>query len=126
MEALIEQNEQALAAGDVLAASSLNQHFHFDYCRIATVPVLLSGLARRWLKVGPLIAQCYSEGGRDMIDGHYSLLTAMRNRDSQAARIAVQTDILSGGQVILELKKRSAQAAETTGGAAAPATRLAR
>ena len=54
-----------------------------------------------------------------MIDGHYSLLTAMRNRDSQAARIAVQTDILSGGQVILELKKRSAQATETGGAAAA-------
>jgi hypothetical protein len=37
----------------------------------------------------------------------------MRNRDSQAARVAVQTDILSGGQVILELKKRSAKAAES-------------
>ncbi len=126
MEALIEQNEQALAAGEVLAAISLNQHFHFEYCRIANMPVLLSILERLWLKMGPLIAQCYSEGGRDMIDGHYSLLTAMRNRDSQAARIAVQTDILSGGQVILELKKRSAQAAETGGAAAAPATRLAR
>lgn len=123
MEALIEQNEQALAAGDVLAAISLNQHFHFEYCRIANMPVLLSILERLWLKMGPLIAQCYTAGGRDMIDGHYSLLAAMRNRDSQAARVAVQTDILSGGQVILELKKRSAKAADNadTAQAAKPA-----
>ncbi|KAG0894718.1 hypothetical protein G6F32_017418 [Rhizopus arrhizus] len=63
-----------------------------------------------------------------MIDGHYSLLAAMRNRDSQAARVAVQTDILSGGQVILELKKRSAKAADSadTAQAAAPAAKQAR
>ena len=52
----------------------------------------------------------------------------MRNRDSQAARVAVQTDILSGGQVILELKKRSAKTADNAGTAqaAAPAAKQAR
>lgn len=106
IDALITQNERALQVGDVLTAVGLNQRFHFEYCRIANMPVLQGILERLWLKMGPLIAQCYSEGGRDMIDGHYALLKAMRNGDSQAARIAIQTDILSGGQVILELKKR--------------------
>lgn len=106
IEDLIAQNEHALNTGDVLTAVSLNQRFHFEYCRIANMLVLQSILERLWLKMGPLIAQCYSEGGRDMIDGHYALLKAMRNADSQAARLAIQTDIMSGGQVILKLKKR--------------------
>ncbi len=106
MEALIALNEQALQAQDTMTAVGLNQRFHFEYCRIANMPVLLGILERLWLKMGPLIAQCYTDGGREMIDGHYTLLQAMRAHDGQAARIAVQTDILSGGQVILELKKR--------------------
>lgn len=114
IEALIAQNEQALHTGDVLTAVSLNQRFHFEYCRIANMPVLQAILERLWLKMGPLIAQCYSEGGREMIDGHYTLLKAMRSGDCQAARIAVQTDILSGGQVILELKKREKAGAANT------------
>ncbi|CAM4090668.1 GntR family transcriptional regulator [Bordetella muralis] len=107
LEALITVNEQALAAGDVAAAIRLNQRFHFEYCRLANMPVLLDILERLWLKMGPLIAQCYVQGGRDMIDGHYALLGAMRQRDGQAARIAVQTDILQGGQSILALKKQA-------------------
>lgn len=106
IDALITQNERALEVGDVLTAVRLNQRFHFEYCRIANMPVLQAILERLWLKMGPLIAQCYSVGGRDMIDGHYALLKAMRDGDSQAARIAIQTDILSGGEVILELRKR--------------------
>lgn len=106
LEALITVNEQALAEGDVAAAIRLNQRFHFEYCRLANMPVLLDILERLWLKMGPLIAQCYVQGGRDMIDGHYALLRAMRQRDGQAARIAVQTDILHGGQSILALKKQ--------------------
>ncbi|CAM3961872.1 GntR family transcriptional regulator [Bordetella tumulicola] len=106
IEALIAENERALEAGDVNSAIGLNQRFHFEYCHIANMPVLLDILERLWLKMGPLIAQSYVQGGRDMIDGHYALLRAMRQRDGQAARIAVQTDILHGGQAILELKKQ--------------------
>lgn len=106
MERLIEENEQAILSGDMQMASRLNQQFHFEYCRISKMPILNGILERLWLKMGPLIAQCYAEGGRDMIDGHYALLKAMINKDSEAARIAVQTDILNGGQVILELKKK--------------------
>ena len=112
IESLIAENEQALTKGDLQAAVGLNQQFHFEYCRIAGMIVLQGILERLWLKMGPLIAQCYSEGGRDMIDGHYVLLSAMRAQDGQAAKVAIQTDILSGGQVILELKRREKKAKE--------------
>ncbi|MCQ9618143.1 GntR family transcriptional regulator [Paenalcaligenes niemegkensis] len=114
LEALIQENEDALQAGDVVNATGLNQRFHFEYCKIADMPVLLDILRRLWLKMGPLIAEIYADGGRDMIDGHYVLIEAMRNRDGQAAKIAVQTDILSGGQPILEFKRKQAAANTST------------
>lgn len=105
---LIYENEIALNNNDLTSAIGLNQRFHFEYCQSAKMPILLDILRKLWLKMGPLIAEVYKEGGRDMIDGHYDLINAMKNRDGQAARIAVQNDILSGGQVILQLKKRQA------------------
>jgi len=106
LERLITENEDAIKRDELITATGLNQRFHFEYCKIADMPILLEILRRLWLKMGPLIAEVYSDGGRDMIDGHYALIEAMRNKDGQAARIAVQTDILSGGQAILELKRR--------------------
>ena len=106
LERLIAENEDAIKRDELITATGLNQRFHFEYCKIADMPILLEILRRLWLKMGPLIAEVYSDGGRDMIDGHYALIDAMRNKDGQAARIAVQTDILSGGQAILELKRR--------------------
>lgn len=106
IEQLISLNEQAIIDGDLQEASSLNQQFHFEYCKIADMPILYGILERLWLKMGPLIAQCYEEGGRQMIDGHYELLKAMQNKDSRAAKIAIQTDILTGGNVLLKLKQK--------------------
>lgn len=106
IEQLISLNEQAIVDGNMQEASSLNQTFHFEYCKIANMPILYGILERLWLKMGPLIAQCYEEGGRQMIDGHYELLKAMQNKDSNAAKIAIQTDILTGGNVLLKLKQK--------------------
>ncbi len=109
LEAMVQANEDALKAQDIRTAVGLNQRFHFEYCKIARMPTMLEILQRLWLKMGPLIAQIYAEGGRDMIDGHYPLMAAIRNKDPQAARIAMQTDILSGGQPILDYKLRQAE-----------------
>lgn len=116
LEALVAANERALKAGDSGSAVGLNQRFHFEYCRIAAMPVLLDILQRLWLKMGPLIAQIYASSGREMIDGHYPLLTAIRHRDAKAARIAVQTDIIAGGEPILLLKQRAERAARGQAG----------
>ncbi len=106
LESMVQANEVAINAQDIRTAVGLNQRFHFEYCKIAGMPVMLEILQRLWLKMGPLIAQIYADGGRDMIDGHYPLMSAIKNKDPQAARIAMQTDILSGGQPILEYKRR--------------------
>lgn len=105
LEQLVSQNEDAIRERNFPLAISLNQAFHFEYCRIANMPVLQDILQRLWLKMGPLIGQVYEAGGRDMIDHHYPALKAFRQRDGDAARIAIQTDIMSGGQCIFDFKQ---------------------
>lgn len=105
LQSLMLENEQALTQGRFVDAVRLNQAFHFEYCRLADMPTLLEILNKLWLKMGPLIAQSYVQGGRDMVDHHYPLIEALLRKDSRAARIAVQTDIISGGKSILETFK---------------------
>ncbi|MBP6117258.1 MAG: GntR family transcriptional regulator [Neisseriaceae bacterium] len=104
LEGILKENEQALANNDSKACIILNQKFHFEMCRIAQMPILMDVLKRLWIKIGPLIAQVYILGGREMIDHHYPILQAIQNKDPQAARISIQTDILSGGKVLLKHK----------------------
>ncbi len=105
LQSLMLENEQALVQGRFVDAVRLNQAFHFEYCRLADMPTLLEILNKLWIKMGPLIAQSYVQGGRDMVDHHYPLIEAMLRKDARAARIAVQTDIISGGKSILETFK---------------------
>lgn len=106
---ILADNEQAIARQDHARGIMLNQHFHFELCRIARMPILTATLNRLWMKIGPLIAQSYPHGGRDMVIHHYPVLDALRTGDHLAARIAIQTDLLHGGQIILQRKT-----AETT------------
>ncbi|MVW72808.1 hypothetical protein [Bordetella sp. 15P40C-2] len=57
-----------------------------------------------WLGMVVLDALVHA-GGRHMISGHYALLRALQQRDGQATRIVVQTDMLHDGQAILALKR---------------------
>ena len=101
---MLEHNETALEDADAQKGLELNQSFHFELCRIAQMPILTSILHQLWIKIGPLIAQSYTKGGRHMIDYHYLVVRSIREKDPQAAKIAIQTDLLSGGNVMLQLK----------------------
>lgn len=102
LQELIALNEQALQSGRTIDAVRLNQQFHFEYCRIAGMPNLLDILRVLWLKMGPLIAQSYEAGGRDMVEHHYPLIQAFKDKDARAARLAVHNDIIGGGRSIFE------------------------
>ena len=104
LEQMLVFNESALSASDSQKGLELNQSFHFELCRIAQMPILTSILHQLWIKIGPLIAQSYTKGGRHMIDYHYLVVRSIREKDPQAAKIAIQTDLLSGGNVMLQLK----------------------
>ena len=111
LEVLMERNEEAMAAGDTLRATELNQMFHFALAEIADMPVLRDILRRLWLQMGPLIADVYAGAGRTMIDHHYPLMEAIRRGDGPAASLAIQTDIqLASGPMLERIDAVSLQA----------------
>lgn len=76
LERILRENEQAIATGDRLKGTELNQAFHFMLPQIAGLPMLNGILRRLWLQMGPHISDAYVEGGRSMIDHHYPVIEA--------------------------------------------------
>lgn len=101
LESLLRENETALAAGDHLQGLLMNQRFHFALPEIGGMQILRTLLESLWLQMGPLISSGYREGGRVMIDHHYSVVEAIRTANGPAARAAIREDILAGGEVLL-------------------------
>ncbi|MBD0415242.1 GntR family transcriptional regulator [Oryzicola mucosus] len=102
LEQILRENEQAIADGDRLKGTQLNQAFHFRLPQIAGLPVLTGILRRLWLQMGPHISDAYLAGGRAMIDHHYPVVEALKRHDSPAASMAIVDDILLGGKPILD------------------------
>ena len=105
---ILRENEAAIAAGDRLKGTELNQAFHFMLPQIAALPVLNTILRRLWLQMGPHISDAYIAGGRAMIDHHYPVVEALKRHDPAAASMAIVDDILLGGKPILERIELSA------------------
>lgn len=101
LEALLQENEEALAAGDYQQCLRMNQRFHFALSEIGNMPILRELLENLWLQMGPLISSGYKEGGRTMVEHHYTVIEAIRNADGTAARSAIRKDILEGGKILL-------------------------
>ncbi|MES5098461.1 GntR family transcriptional regulator [Agrobacterium sp. BA1120] len=106
LERIVRENEQAIADGDRLRGTELNQAFHFMLPKIAQLPLLNGILRRLWLQMGPHISDAYVQGGREMIDHHYPVIEALKRHDSPAAAMAIVDDILLGGRPILERLER--------------------
>ncbi|GHC77871.1 GntR family transcriptional regulator [Limoniibacter endophyticus] len=102
LERILENNETAIRNKDGIRGADFNQAFHFEIASIADMPQLYSILQRLWLQMGPLISQVYLEGGRSMINHHYTILNALREHDPVGAGAAMITDISSGGQALLD------------------------
>lgn len=109
LEDILCENEQAIAAGDRLRGTQLNQAFHFLLPQIAGLPVLTVILRRLWLQMGPHISDAYIAGGRAMIDYHYPVVEALKRHDSAAASMAIADDILLGGKPILAQIERTVE-----------------
>lgn len=93
LDAIISDNETAIAAGNWSDATALNKEFHFRLCTLAAMPTLMDILAALWLRIGPPVAKFYRHGGRTMIDYHYDVVAALRARDATAARKSIVQDI---------------------------------
>ncbi|MGX9854544.1 GntR family transcriptional regulator [Limimaricola variabilis] len=83
-------------------AVDLNTRFHLELCRIAELPILLEIVENLWVRCGPIISHLYDAGIPDWSPHpHDQVIDALRARDAEAARAAIQWDIEHGGQGLL-------------------------
>jgi DNA-binding GntR family transcriptional regulator len=84
-------------------AIDLNTEFHLLLCRLGRLPVLYDLVEGLWVRCGPILSHLYDGGLPEDWDAHAHLriLTALRNRDPDAARQAICEDIINGGQGLL-------------------------
>lgn len=103
IERNIDDNQQAIAADDLTRALQLNSEFHLLLANSAQMPLLSNFIDSLWMRTGPLIAQAYAHFSQRMaIEHHQDILVALRQRDSEKARKAIQEDILDGSQKMVE------------------------
>jgi DNA-binding GntR family transcriptional regulator len=78
-----------------------NFRLKFAVFRAARSPALEDLIERVWLQVSPFMS-FYIEDvrGQAETDRHHQLLDALRRRDGEAARVAMQSDILGGAEFI--------------------------
>lgn len=93
LRTLIAQNEDARSSNHVAAAVRFNREFHFAVCDAAGLPVLSAMIESLWLRMGPLIASVYEDGGETMISYHYDIVRAIEEADGDAAETAIRKDI---------------------------------
>ena len=102
LERLLLANEEAIARHDLAAALQCNQAFHLGLAQAAGMPTLKRFVDHLWMQTAPLIAAGYASFSPDMRVGHHrAIISALRQRDSAAARRAIEQDILDGGTQML-------------------------
>jgi DNA-binding GntR family transcriptional regulator len=111
IETLAEVHESLIAAertGDWRSAVRANSLFHHVLFEHAKMPELLDILETIWLRNGPLLNYQYSYAPPIYPTRHHHLnvLDALRARQPEAARAAIQADLVEGGQSLVTLLKR--------------------
>ena len=102
LQRLLERNDQALAKRQWGIATEVNQRFHLALSEIAGMLHLQKILNGLWLQMGPLIA-CYYDTEPDELNvHHFDLRNAMTSRDPGAARLAMQADLASAKDAMLD------------------------
>lgn len=106
LQQLRELNDAAIAAledNDAERILASNKNFHFflySVSRSMVLPPMIEGL---WMQVGPFMR--VSLATRIHWDGvqHTQLLTALRDRDAEAAEAAIALDISNTAQSVMEM-----------------------
>lgn len=104
MHALLGQYLAAKSADDAHLALRLNKEFRFVLYRAAKMPTLLGLIEMLWLMAGPGFNYLYGDE-RPVVTEHANyddLLNALRSRQPQAAKAAVERAIRDGAERVLE------------------------
>ncbi|OZI34367.1 GntR family transcriptional regulator [Bordetella genomosp. 10] len=91
---------------DPKRASYLNRKFHFAILEASRMPVLRTTVESFWVITGPILKVFHVKtAGLDYSQGqhrHEAVLEALKARDAEAARAALQADISWGGKIMID------------------------
>jgi DNA-binding GntR family transcriptional regulator len=85
-----------------------NKDFHFLVYERAEMPVLLATIEGLWVQIGPVLHRSLriraiaQHRGNPAPHWHERLIRALKRRDASAARSAIEGDLMSAGDLILE------------------------
>jgi len=95
---------------DVKKASELNRKFHFALAEASEMTVVMHGIETMWLMLGPTLNDFHrimqNERKFSGTHKHEAVLEALRNKDGEAAKCAIQEDIEWGDVVISWVEER--------------------
>ncbi|MYN12711.1 FCD domain-containing protein [Pusillimonas sp. TS35] len=106
-------------------ASYLNRKFHFAILEASRMPTLISTVETFWVITGPILKIFHVKTSGLDYSGrkhrHEAVLDALKAHDPEAARKAIQADLVWGGKIMVDwLAEREAEQvlADTPAGAA--------
>lgn len=92
----------ALQANDAKRYLDINEDFHVLLYKAAGSPLLFQTIDTLWLRAGPISNRLFDTPAASAVlnDAHDDLVRALVQRDSAAARRAVERDIFVAGQFL--------------------------
>ena len=89
--------DAAMQNGDVIGYMENNFAFHFNLYRANARPILNRLIEALWLQFGPFMRVVYGRvGTANLVDQHRIALAAIEDRDPDALRQAIASDIADG------------------------------
>lgn len=91
---------------DPKRASYLNRKFHFAILEASNKPILRNTVESFWVITGPILKVFHVKtAGLDYSENehrHEAVIEALEARDSEAARSAIQADLVWGGKIMID------------------------
>ncbi|WP_191578488.1 GntR family transcriptional regulator [Achromobacter insolitus] len=91
---------------DPKRASYLNRKFHFAILEASNKPILRNTVESFWVITGPILKVFHVKtAGLDYSENehrHEAVIEALEARDSEAARNAIQADLVWGGKIMID------------------------
>ena len=111
LNGLIECNQKMNKAGEEGRLDDLiryNYSFHIQLCKAANMPALLEIVENLWMRIGPSlnILRTPEDTSTSKADFHQPILDALEKGDSEAAKDAIEQDLIHGGAPLLAYFER--------------------
>lgn len=110
LQNLCEQMQSSLEQKNASAYLAANEDFHIILYKAAGSPLLFQLIDTLWLKAGPISNQLFETDSAYPVlnQAHQELMLALKHKNSEGVRRAIEKDIFVAGQLLrAQLKKKN-------------------